>query len=63
MFSGITFAYPWVLYFLAIIPLMIAWYVFRGMKAQSSVTYSSINIFKNVPVTFRERLRHIPFAV
>jgi len=63
VFSGITFAYPWVLYFLSIIPLMIAWYIFRGMKVQSSVTYSSINIFKNVPATFRERLRHIPFAV
>ncbi|MBE0572356.1 MAG: VWA domain-containing protein [Ignavibacteriaceae bacterium] len=58
-----TFAYPWVLYFLSIIPLMIAWYIFRGMKVQSSVTYSSINIFKDVPATFRERLRHIPFAV
>ena len=63
MFNGITFAYPWVLYFLIIIPLMIAWYFFRGMKVQSSVTYSSINIFKDVPATFRERLRHIPFAV
>lgn len=63
MFNGITFAYPWVLYFLSIIPLMIAWYIFRGMKVQSSVTYSSINIFKDVPATFRERLRHIPFAV
>nr|MCU0405947.1 VWA domain-containing protein [Ignavibacteriaceae bacterium] len=63
MFSGITFAYPWILYFLLIIPLMIAWYIFRGMKVQSSVTYSSINIFKDVPATFRERLRHIPFAV
>ena len=63
MFNGITFAYPWVLYFLLIIPLMIAWYIFRGMKVQSSVTYSSINIFKDVPATFRERLRHIPFAV
>jgi len=63
VFSGITFAYPWVLYFLSIIPLMIAWYIFRGMKVQSSVTYSAINIFKDVPATLRERLRHIPFAV
>jgi Ca-activated chloride channel family protein len=63
MFSGITFAYPWVLYFLLIIPLMIAWYIFRGMKIQSSVKYSSLNIFKDVPSTLRERLRHIPFAV
>jgi len=63
VFNGLTFAYSWVLYFLLIIPLMIAWYIFRGMKVQSSVKYSSINIFKGVPSTIRERLRHIPFAV
>lgn len=63
MFSGITFEYPWVLYLLLIIPMMVAWYIFRGMKVQSAVKYSSINIFKDVPSTFRERLRHIPFAV
>jgi Ca-activated chloride channel homolog len=63
VFSGITFAYPWILYFLLIIPFMIVWYLFRGMKIQSSLTYSSINIFRDVPVTLRERLRHIPFAV
>ena len=63
MFKGIVFAYPWVLYFLAVIPLMIAWYIFRGMKTQTSVKYSSLNIFKDVPWTLREKLRHIPFAV
>ena len=63
MFNGITFAYPWVLYFLLIIPLMIAWYIFRGMKVQTSVKYSSLNIFKDIPSTLREKLRHIPFGV
>ena len=63
MFDGITFAYPWVLYLLLIIPVLIAWYIFRGMKIQTSVKYSSINIFKDVPATLRERIRHIPFAV
>jgi Ca-activated chloride channel family protein len=63
MFNNITFAYPWVLYFLLTIPLMIAWYIFRGMKAQTSVKYSSLNIFKDIPSTIREKLRHIPFAV
>jgi Ca-activated chloride channel homolog len=63
VFSGITFAYSWVLYFLSIIPLMIVWYIFRGMKVQSSVKYSSVNIFKDIPSTLREKLRHIPFAV
>ncbi|MBT8386917.1 MAG: VWA domain-containing protein [Ignavibacteria bacterium] len=60
MFDGVTFAYPWVLYFLLSIPLLIAWYLFKGMKSQSSVTYSSLRIFKDVPSTFRERLRHLP---
>ena len=60
MFDGVTFAYPWVLYFLLSIPLMLTWYFFRGKKNQSSVTYSSLNIFKDVPSTFRERLRHLP---
>ncbi len=63
MFSGITFAYPWALYFLLCIPLMIAWYIFKGMKVQSSVKYSSINIFKDVPSTLREYLMHIPFSL
>lgn len=63
MFKGIVFAYPWVLYFLAVIPLMIGWYIFKGMKTQSSVKYSSLNIFKDVPWTLREKLRHIPYAV
>jgi len=60
MFDDLAFAYPWVLYFLLSIPLMLAWYFFRGRKNQSSVTYSSLNIFKDVPSTFRERMRHIP---
>src|SRR3972149_1909497 len=63
MFSNITFAYPWVLYFLLIIPLMIAWYIFKGMKVQTSVKYSSLNIFKDVPSTLRERFRHVPFGI
>ena len=63
MFNGITFAYPWVLYFLLIVPLMIAWYIFSGMKVQTSVKYSSLKIFKDIPSTIREKLRHIPFAI
>ncbi|HEY7751383.1 MAG TPA: VWA domain-containing protein [Ignavibacteriaceae bacterium] len=63
MLDGITFAYPWVLYFLLIIPVLVAWYIFRGMKNQVSVTYSSLNIFKDVPSTFRERLLHLPVAI
>jgi len=63
MFDGITFAYPWVLYLLLIIPVLVVWYILRGMRNQVSVTYSSLNIFKDVPSTIRERLLHLPVAI
>ncbi|MCJ7555200.1 MAG: BatA domain-containing protein, partial [Ignavibacteriaceae bacterium] len=63
MFGNVTFAYPWVLYFLSIIPLMIAWYIYKGRKNQASITYSSFTIIDKVPKTWRERLRYIPTAL
>ena len=63
MFHNVSFAYPWVLYFLIIIPLMIAWYVWQGRKKQASIKYSSLKIFKSIPSTLRERLRHLPFIL
>ena len=63
MFSNVTFAYPWVLYLLFIIPLMIAWYIFKGRKNQASITFSSFMILDKVPKTFRERMRHLPMAL
>lgn len=60
MFNDITFAYPWVLYFLAIIPLIAIWYWFKKRKNQASITYSSIGIFRDLTPTFRERLRFLP---
>ncbi len=63
MFGNVTFAYPWVLYFLSVIPLMIAWYIYKGRKNQASITYSSFTIIDKVPTTWRERLRYIPTAL
>ncbi len=60
MFKGITFAYPWILYFLLVIPLMVAYYLKVGKKKQPSITYSSLGIFKKIPASFRERFRHVP---
>jgi Ca-activated chloride channel family protein len=61
MFNNVTFAYGWVLYLLPVIPLLTVWYIFKGRKNFASVKYSSITIFKEAPVTIRERLKHIPF--
>jgi Ca-activated chloride channel homolog len=63
MFKGISFAYPWVLYFLIIVPLMIAWYWFKGKRKQPSITYSSLNIFRDITFSWRERFRHIPIIL
>jgi Ca-activated chloride channel family protein len=63
MFNNIVFAYPWILYFLSIIPLMFIWYWFRGKKKEPSVNYSSLNIFKSLPPNWKERLRHLPFIL
>jgi len=63
MFSDVTFAYSWILYFLIIIPFLIAWYFWKGRKKQSTVTYSSLKLFEMIPATFRERVRHLPFIL
>ena len=63
MFRDVSFAYPWVLYFLIIVPLMIVWYWFKGRKKQPSITYSSLSIFRNIAFSWRERFRHIPIIL
>jgi len=63
MFKNISFAYPWVLYFLIVIPFLIAWYFWKGRKKQAAITYSSLKMFEKISATFRERLRHLPFAL
>jgi len=63
MFKDISFAYPWVLYFILVVPLLITWYFWKGRKKQAAITYSSLKMFEKIPATFRERLRHLPFAL
>jgi Ca-activated chloride channel family protein len=58
--GDVTFAYPWVLYFLLIIPFMAAWYWFKGRKIEPTLNYSSLNIFKELKPTWRERLKYLP---
>ncbi len=63
MFDDITFAYPWVLYFLLFIIPLIIWYWRKNKKSSPHITYSSLEIFKGVKPTLRERLRHLPFIL
>lgn len=63
MFSDISFAYPWVLSFLLVIPVLIAWYIWKGRKKQAAITYSSLKVVEKIKPTLRERLVHLPFAL
>ncbi|MFO7445931.1 MAG: VWA domain-containing protein [Ignavibacteriaceae bacterium] len=63
LFNDITFAYPWVLYFLILVPLMLAWYWWKGRKRHASITFSSLSIYKDFPGTWKEKLRHLPVVL
>jgi Ca-activated chloride channel family protein len=60
MFRDITFAYPWMFWFLILVPIMLAWYWYKGKKREPSVTYSSLTLIKRVPKTWKEKFRDIP---
>lgn len=60
MFKDITFAYPWMFWFLIIIPIMLAWYWYKGKEREPSVTYSSLSLLNRIPKTWKEKLRDTP---
>ncbi len=60
MLSDITFKYPFVLYFLALVPLMIFWYWKKNRKISPSISYSALNIFDGIKPTLREKFVHVP---
>jgi Ca-activated chloride channel family protein len=60
-FPDITFANPWVLWLLFLVPLMIAYYVFFHRKKQNHLTYSSFAGFAGLKPTLRQRLALLPF--
>jgi len=61
--GDVTFAYPWMLLFLLIIPAMVFWYWKVGRVKQPSITYSSLKIFQKIPLSWKERLRHAPIVL
>ena len=61
--SGITFAYPNLLYLLLFIPAFVAWYVYKHKDFKASLQISSLAAFANASKTLRVYLRHLPFAL
>jgi Ca-activated chloride channel family protein len=60
--NGINFAEPNLLYLLALVPVIIVFYLFKQQKANASLRLSGLSPFDNSKRTFRHYLRHILFA-
>jgi Ca-activated chloride channel family protein len=60
MLGDLSFKYPYVLYFLAILPVMAVWYWRKYKKSTPDITYSSLQVFASIKPTLRERLFHLP---
>lgn len=61
--NGITFNEPHYLYLLALIPLMVAFYLFKQQKAAPSLRMPGLQQFASAETTFRHVLRHLLFAM
>jgi Ca-activated chloride channel family protein len=59
---GIVFESPSVLYLLIIVPVMIAWYIWRQHKTVATLSVPGLQQFGKSGSTFRQMLRHILFG-
>lgn len=53
--NHLTFAHPYLLLFLLLIPLMTVWYILRYRKQKPALQFSDISLFKGVRKTLRQR--------
>jgi len=60
--NGITFANPLFLYFLAVVPAMIIFYLLKQQNTNASLRMPGLGPFAGTGKTFRHYLRHILFA-
>src|ERR1700690_1142434 len=58
-----TFANPEYLVLLALVPAMIVWYWKRPAQRLADLQVSTVKVFHAVPRTWRQRLRHVLFAL
>lgn len=63
MFSGIEFADKWVFWFLLLIPLLVAWYIWRDRDGKNAVRYSSFTLLRGVRTSRYNWGRHALFGV
>lgn len=61
MMDNITFAQPWVLTGLLIVPVLVVWWLWRYRKQEAALQHSSITFFAGIKRSLRQRLRWLPY--
>lgn len=63
-FNSIQFAYPWVLWFLLVIPVLVGFYIWKRTALSSEVVLPSPFTLQNAPATsYKTVLHHVFFGV
>lgn len=57
------FANPKILWLLVVVPLVVAYYVWRAMQGGASIVISTTDSLRKAPRTLRYYLRHLPIAL
>ncbi|MBQ0015666.1 MAG: VWA domain-containing protein [Bacteroidales bacterium] len=60
---SLTFAHPWVLWFLLIVPIMVVWYWLRYRKQHPALQSSTLALFDSQYKTLRQRLMPLPYIL
>ncbi|MCR4659906.1 MAG: VWA domain-containing protein [Bacteroidales bacterium] len=61
--SSLTFAHPWLLLLLLIVPALIVWYIFKYRKQHAALQYSDTSILNGLRPTLRQRLYPALYAL
>lgn len=61
--NNITFAHPWVLLGLVIIPVLALWWIWKYRKQEAALQHSSITLFAGIKKSLRQRLRWLPYVL
>lgn len=61
--GNLTFAHPWYLLGLVVVPLMVVWWLIRYRKQEAAVQHSDIAVFDGMGKSLRVRLRWLPYAL
>ena len=63
MFDGITFQSPWLLFLLLLIPVYVAWYIWRRKTTKATLQMSTLDTLGGAGATWRTRLRLLPLLL